>query len=156
MSTLIKGNELREISLGRYVQGKTSDVTSGGPATYQMFTVAGGEVLITALWGKVTTAITTTSETLAIQLDPTAGTTKTIVTATDVGSTDTAVGDVIGFRDQGDATIDVLVNGFALRDLIVSTGEIEAVVATASSNGVIEWYCTWVPLTPGATVEASA
>ena len=156
MSVIIQGDQLREISLGRYVQGKTSNVTSTGPGTFQMFTVDGGEVLITALWGKVTTSITTDSETLAIQVDPTTGDTSTIVTATNVGTTDTVAGDVIGFKDQGDGTIDVKVNGHPLERLVVTTGEIEAVVATSSSNGVIEWYCTWVPLTPGATVTASA
>ena len=48
MSVIIQGSQLREISLGRFVQGQRSTITAG---TKQVFTVAGGEVLITALYG---------------------------------------------------------------------------------------------------------
>lgn len=157
MSVIIQGSQLRQIALGTRVQGKTSTIGAGG-GTFQLFTVAGGEVLITALWGKVTTAITLDTETLAIQVDPTAGTTVTWVTATDVGTTDTAVGDILGFMEQGDATTDFKVNGQPLMNYIATTGEIELVAAnvTGTEDGVIQWFCTYVPLTDGATVVASA
>jgi hypothetical protein len=48
----------------------------------------------------------------------------------------------------------VLPGGFALRNLVVTTGEIEA-VAASSLDGVVDWYCTWLPLTDGATVVAA-
>lgn len=156
MSVIIQGSQLREIALGRYTQGKTSTITAD--ATYQIFTVAGGEVLITALWGVVTTAITDDGEDLAIVLDPTTGDSTTIVTATDLSTTDTAIGTVLGFKDQGDGTIDFQKNGGPLPPHVVTTGEVELLVSagTGSEDGVIDWYCTWVPLTPGATVTASA
>lgn len=164
MTAMLQNTQLRDIALGRYTKGKTSDITTTGPGTFQMFTVTGGEVLITALWGLVTTAATTAGETLAIQTDPTVGDTVTLVTATDIGTTDTAAGTTIGFGQFIDdpastgASVDTVVvkGGSPLRDVLVTTGEVEAVVATASSNGVIEWYCTWVPLTPSATLTASA
>jgi len=156
MSTLINNTELREIALGRYVQGQSSTIGAGG-GTKQLFTVAGGEVLITALWGKATTAITLDTETLAIQIDPTTGTTVTWVQATDVGTTDTAVGDILGFKDQGDGTVDFLVNGQPLSGYIATTGEIELVAAnvTGTEDGVMDWFCTYVPLTAGASVVAA-
>lgn len=158
MSVIIQGPQLREIALGRYVQGKTSTIVAGG-GTHQIFTVAGGEVLITALWGKVTTAITLAGETVALQTDPTTGDTVTIIQATDLGTTDTAAGTTLGVTgEQIAGTSDFAKGGFALRDLVVTTGEVEAVVndGAGTEDGVIEWYCTWVPLTPGATVVASA
>jgi hypothetical protein len=157
MSVIIQGTQLRDIGLGRYVQGKTSTITAGG-ATFQLFTVAGGEVLITALWGKVTTAVTLDTETLALQLDPTTGTTVTWVAATDLGTTDTAAGDILGFVDESTTTPDFRVNGRALTNILATTGEIEMVAAnvTGTEDGVVEWYLTYVPLTPGATVVASA
>lgn len=157
MSVIIQGTQLREIALGRYVQGKTSTIGAGG-GVKQLFTVAGGEVLITGLWGKVTTAISLDTETLALQLDPTTGTTVVWVTATDLGTTDTAVGDILGVKDQGDGTTDFKVNGEILRNYIATTGEIELDVAnvTGTEDGVIDWFCTWIPLTAGATVTASA
>ena len=157
MSTLINSTELREISLGRYVQGKTSVLAAGG-GTHQVFTVAGGEVLITALWGKVTEAIALDTSTVALQLDPTTGTTVTWVAATDLGTTDSAVGDLIGVVDESTTTPDFRVNGRPLLDILATTGEVEAVVAnvTGTEDGTIEWYCTYVPLTAGASVVASA
>jgi hypothetical protein len=139
MSVIIQGSQLREISLGRFVQGQRSTITAG---TKQVFTVAGGEVLITALYGKVATALTLATETVALQLDPTTGTTVTWVAATDLEST---------------ATPDFRVNGRPLTNILATTGEIEAVVAdvTGTEDGAIDWFCTYVPLTPGATVVAA-
>lgn len=154
MSTLINNTELREIALGRYVQGKTSDVTTDADGTYQLFTVTGGQVLITALWGVVTTSITGAG-TFAIVIDPTTGDSTTIVTATDLGTSDAVAGTVLGFRDQGDGTIDFVENGQALSGFVVTIGEIELLVATATSNGIVDWYCTYVPLTAGASVAAA-
>jgi hypothetical protein len=154
MSVIIQGTQLREIALGRYLQGKTSDVTTDADGTYQLFTVAGGEVLITGLWGKVTTSITGAS-TWAVVVDPTTGDSTTIVTATDLGTTDSVAGTVLGFRDQGDGTIDFVKGGQALSGFVVTTGEIELLVATATANGIVDWYCTWIPLTAGATVVAA-
>lgn len=153
MSTIIQGTQLRDIGLGRYTQGKTS--TLSGAGVHQLFTVAGGEVLITALWGKCTTAMAG-ANTLNLQTDPTTGDTVVVVTATDLGTTDTAAGTVIGVMDQGDGTIDWAKGKFALSGLVVTTGEIEVDCVGAGADGVVEWYCTWVPLTTGATVTASA
>ena len=154
MTTIIQGSQLREISLGRFVQGQRSTNTAG---TKQVFTVAGGEVLITALYGKVATALTLATETVALQLDPTTGTTVTWVAASDLGSTDSAVGDLIGVVDESTATPDFRVNGRPLTNILATTGEIEAVVAdvTGTEDGAIDWFCTYVPLTPGATVVAA-
>ena len=114
-------------------------------------------MLITALYGKVATALTLATETVALQLDPTAGTTVTWVAATDLGSTDSAVGDLIGVVDESTATPDFRVNGRPLTNILATTGEIEAVVAdvTGTEDGAIDWFCTYVPLTPGATVVAA-
>jgi hypothetical protein len=154
MTTLISGSQLRDIGLGRRVQGKTSTVAGAG--THQLFTVAGGEVLITSLYGKVTTAITGATGTYALQVDPTAGDTDTVVTATALGATDVTVGTLLGVRDQGDGTTDFAPGQFALSGLVVAAGEIELVAADATADGVIEWYATYVPLTDGATLAASA
>lgn len=155
MSNFVQGSAMRETSLGRKVQGQSSNITASGPATYTLFDVAGGEVLITALWGKVTTSITTDSETLNLQVNPTAGDTTVVVTATNLGTTDTIVGDVIG------VTASTLTPATSYKafgqpaHFLASTGTIESAVVTSSSNGVVDWYCTYVPLTEGATVKAS-
>ena len=154
MSVIIQGTQLREIALGRYLQGKTS--TLAGAAVHQLFTVAGGEVLITALWGKVTTALAG-ANTINLQTDPTTGDTVVIATATDLGTTDTAAGTTVGVTANTLVPATNLVKGgLPVGPIVVTTGEIESDVTGAGADGVIQWFCTWVPLTAGATVVAAA
>lgn len=161
MSTLVPSGDLRNLNLGRYVQGKTTTIVAGG-GTFQLFTVAGGEVLITALWGKVTTAITLAGETLKITVDPTSGATVDVSTVSaDIGTTDTAAGNLItGLLDVDGTTNLPIVSVGANQPFtfVCPTGEIELEVnnGAGTEDGVIEWYCTYVSLTPGATVVASA
>ncbi|MGW5467691.1 hypothetical protein [Streptomyces chartreusis] len=127
--------------------------------TRTVFTVAGGEVLITALWGVVTTAITV-ANTVKLQANPTTGDTADIVTATDIGTTDTAAGTVLGFLidpDDTTATAPDIVKGGGqvLTGLVVTTGDIEQVTTGTNPDGAVTWYATWVPLTDGATLVAS-
>ena len=161
MSVIIQGSQLRQVALGTRVQGKTSTFVAGG-GTHQVFTVAGGEVLITSLYGKVTTAISLDAHKLSLQVDPTAGTTVVWVAATDLGTTDTAVGDLLGVavetNDTANNQINFAVNGEPLLNRIAQSGEIEVVDSneTGTEVGVVQWFCTYVPLTDGATVVASA
>src|SRR5690606_24028297 len=119
------------------------------------------EVLITALWGKVTTAITDAGETLTLQMNNTTGPTTSLTQSSgDVGTADTVDGTLILFSEDndGDSAPGILIRpGMTLR-FVATTGDVELVVGTGtgSEDGVIEWYCTWVPLTDGATVVASA
>lgn len=155
MANFIDGAALRLAELGRLVQGQTQDITTNGVKTYSLFAVTGGEVLITALWGKVTTSITTDSETLNLQMHPTTGDTGVVVTATTLGTTDTVAGDILGVT----AGTLIPATGFKIYGtpmrFIATTGQIESVVVTSSSNGVVQWFCTYVPLTTGAAVAAS-
>lgn len=160
MSTLINNTELREIALGRYVQGKTSTITAD--TTYQVFTVAGGEVLVTGLYGKVTTAITDAGEDLILQVDPTSGATYSISqNSGDVGTGDVPAGSLLTGQYDQDGTTNtplLVVGGYDPFRFVCPTGEVELVVGTGSGaeDGVIEWYATYVPLTTGATMVASA
>lgn len=160
MTTMIQGTELRAIALGR---GPVSKAVTYTAATHQVFTVAGGRVLITALWGVCTTSMTG-ANTVNLQTDPTDGDTVVVVTATDLGTTDTAAGTTIGVNTFIDDPATTGVNealifakgGRALRDLVVTTGEVESVGTEGTINGAITWYCTWVPLDDGATLVAAA
>lgn len=159
MSVMIQGSQLRNLRLGN------APVSSGSGAfaadTRTIFTVTGGEVLVTGLWGVVTTAITV-ANTVALQSNPTTGDTKVFVEATDIGTNDTAVGTVVGFTSSIDdpATSgalgehSIMLGGHILRDLVVTTGDIEQVTTGTNPDGAITWYCTWVPLTDGASLVA--
>ena len=151
----IEGPQLRKLALGTRVAGQTSDITTGGAKTYSLFAVTGGAVYITALWGVVTTAITTDSESLNLQVHPTTGDLTVVVTATTLGTTDTIAGDVLG------VTASTLTPATSWKifgqpaHFIATTGQVESAVVTSSSNGVVTWFCTYVPLTDGAAVAAS-
>lgn len=151
MSVIIQGTELRSIALGRRA-AKTQALSA---AALPVFTVAGGEVLVTALYLRVTTAITTDSGTLALQQNPTTGDTTVIVTATDLGTTDSAAGSIIGITDAaGDGDLEFLKGGVALANWPVTTGQIE-LLGAAAINGTVEVVVCWVPLTDGATLVAA-
>jgi hypothetical protein len=120
-----------------------------------VFTVAGGEVMITSVWLKVTTAISTDAGTVALQQNPTTGDTQTLVTATDLGTTDTAVGSVVGLDTNGTTLTapKFLRGGRSDINWVITTGQVE--ILPASANGAVTIGVTWVPLTTGATLVAA-
>jgi len=155
MASSIPGVAERTLVLGNRVKGQLQDITTNGVKTYSLFAVTGGDVLITGMWGDVTTSITTDGETLNCQVHPTTGGTIVVVTATDLGTTDTVAGGVLGVT----ASTLTPATSFKLSGqpahFIATTGQIESVVVTSSANGVVQWYCTYIPLTDGAAVAAS-
>lgn len=130
-------------------------ITLAGAAVHQIFTVTGGEVLITALWMKCTTEMAG-ANTLNLQTDPTTGDTVVIVAATDLGTTNTAAGTTIGVVDPGTTTPDWAKGHGPLRNAIVTTGEVEIDCVGAGADGAVTVYCTWIPLISGAALVAAA
>lgn len=124
--------------------------------TINLFTVAGGEVLLTALWGKVTTAVTVANS-YKLSYAPTAGFAADLCTALDIGTTDTAAGTLLTFQYDMDGTTDIPVltktAGRVLSGIPLTTGSLTH--TSAGTDGVITWYCTWLPLVTGATLVAA-
>lgn len=155
MSVLNNASAFRKAILGEGPVSKASGtLTHNG--VVQLFTVTGGEVCITGLWLKVTTTMAG-ANTVAIQADPTTGDTQTLVTATDLGGTDTAAGSVVGLTQGTTAASSFLRGGRIDLNAVVTTGEVE-LVATGDGtvDGAVTVYCTWIPLTDGATLVAAA
>lgn len=150
MTVVNEGAAFRKAVLGNGPVSKATGTLAA--TTVPLFTVAGGEVMITAMWGKVTTAITVANS-YKLQTNPTTGDTADLTTATDIGTTDTAAGTILGVLDQTDTPPDLNRGGKALGGVVVSTGQIEHV--SAGTDGAITWYVTWVPLTDGATLVAA-
>jgi hypothetical protein len=151
MSTIVQGSDLRTLTLGMRAEKSTGTLAA---TTISLFTIAGGTVAITSIYGEVTTAITVANS-YKLQANPTTGTTKDLVAATDIGTTDTPAGSLLGFDgvaassiQQGPGAVPML-----LRPIAVNTGVIESV--SAGTDGVILWVVTWVPLTTGATLVAA-
>lgn len=135
--------------LGSHVTKASGTLAS---SAIPVFTVV-GEVMITSMYLKVTTAISTDAGTVALQQNPTTGDTQTLVTATDLGTTDTAVGSIVGL-DQGTTAASKFLRG-GRHDVywVITTGQVE--ILPASANGAVTIGVTWVPLSAGATLVAA-
>jgi hypothetical protein len=118
-----------------------------------VFTVAGGQVMITSMYLLVTTSITTDSGTVALQSNPTTGGTFTLVAATDLGTTDTVAGGIIGIDNDVDTAPLFLRGGRNNVGWVIPVGQVE--ILPASANGAVTIGVTWVPLTSGATLVAA-
>ena len=118
-----------------------------------VFTVAGGEVMITSMWLKVTTSITTDGGTVALQMNPTTGDTMTLVAATNLGTTDTLAGGIVGIDNDVDTAPLFLRGGRNNVGWVVTTGQVE--ILPAAANGAVTFGVTYVPLTSGATLAAA-
>lgn len=152
MSTLLQGPQLRQLVLGNAPVTKSTGTLAA--TTVALFTIAGGEVLITAMWGKVTTSITVANS-YKLQLNPTTGDTQDLCAATDIGTTDTTAGTLLTFG-LGTTTAPKKLMSIGYGEPLVSvvtTGQIEHV--SAGTDGVISWNVCWLPLTPGATLVAA-
>ena len=151
MTTIIEGTELRSLLLGTRAAKSTGTLAA---TTIPLFTVAGGKVLVTSIVGEVTTAITVANS-YKLQHNPTTGTTKDLCAATDIGTTDTPAGNLLGF--QGLTGDSILTGPGAVptikQPLVLTAGQIESV--SAGTDGVISWVVTWVPLDDGATLVAA-
>jgi hypothetical protein len=157
MSTIIQGSQMRNLLLGSSPVTKSTGTLAA--TTVALFTIAGGEVLITAMWGKVTTAITVANS-YKLQLNPTTGDTGDMCAATDIGTNDSAAGSLLTFALSTTTAPPKLIAGSASAggyagplSTVVTTGQIEHV--SAGTDGVISWNVCWVPLTDGATLVAA-
>lgn len=120
-----------------------------------LFTVAGGRIVLTALVGEVTTAVTVANSS-KLQLNPTVGAVNAdLCAALDIGSTDTPVGNLLAITGvPGDAMIRAA--GLARIQtnwLVLAAGQIEQV--SAGTDGVITWKASWLPYDDGATLVAA-
>jgi hypothetical protein len=151
VSTILQGPQLRNLHFGSTPISKSTGTLAA--TTVPLFTIAGGRVAITSLFGLVTTSITVANS-YKLQNNPTTGDTTDINAATDIGTTDSAAGTVIGFGQGTTAAPPLLKGGYNIPSaLILPVGQIESV--SAGTDGAITWYLTWVPIDDGATVVAA-
>src|SRR5687768_10580384 len=94
MSVVNPGGAFLKSAFGIRVEKATGTLAA---TTVALFTVAGGKVLVTSIVGEVTTAITVANS-YKLQHNPTTGTTKDLCAATDIGTTDTPAGNLLGFQ----------------------------------------------------------
>lgn len=151
MSVYLDAIAYRKMLLGPNLVTKATGTLAA--STVPLFTIAGGLVLVTGLFGLVTVSITVANS-YKLQNNPTAGDTTDINAATDIGTTDTVAGTVIGFG-QGTTAAPALLKGGQLNShmWVIPVGQIESV--SAGTDGNITWYCSWVPIDAAATLVAA-
>jgi hypothetical protein len=153
MTAMIQGEQFRSLLLG---QGPVSKATGTLAATtVPLFTIAGGRVMVSAMWGVVTTSITVANS-YKLQFNPTTGDTQDMVAATDIGTTDTLAGDVLQFGLATTTAPPKLMSigyGTCILNTALTIGQIEHV--SAGTDGAITWNVLWVPLDTGATLVAA-
>jgi hypothetical protein len=149
MSVIIQSDQLRTINFGSRVQKSTGTLAA---TTVPLFTIAGGLVAVTSLIGRVTTAVTVANS-YKLQHNPTAGTTVDLCAATDIGTTDTVLGEILVVN--GAKATGLVVGALAAPNypILMDVGQIEHV--SAGTDGVILWALTYVALENGASVVAA-
>lgn len=153
MSVLIQANQLRLINLGQRASKSTGTLAA---TTVPLFTIAGGRVGITAIYGYVGTAITVANSYKLVS-NPTTGTTMDLCTATDLGTNDTPAGAVLSMTSPAAAITGgstTTVSTVSLTGVVpIGIGQIESV--SAGTDGEITWVVFWIPLDDGATLVAA-
>lgn len=153
MSIIVQGSQLRNLVLGETPVLKSTGTLAA--TTVPLFTIAGGQVMVTSMYGLVTTSITVANS-YKLQMNPTTGDTQDICAATDIGTTDTLAGSILQFGLSTTTAPPKLISigyGTARLNTVLPIGQIEHV--SAGTDGVISWYVTWVPMTDGATLVAA-
>jgi hypothetical protein len=149
---------IRLANLGQVVSKSTGTLAA---TTVDLFVIAGGQILITSLYGLVTTSITVANS-YYLKVTPTTGDASQLCVATDIGTTDTVAGSILGFGLGSTTAPPKLMSPSAssnvswpssLPPTIVTTGKIQSV--SAGTDGVITWTLTYIPITTGATVVAA-
>lgn len=148
MSQLIQGLQARAWLLGSAPVTKATGTLAA--TTVPLFTIGTGMVVVTSIVGKVTTAITVANS-YKLQSNPTTGTTVDICAPTDLGTNDTAAGDLLTPAGAGGLLRGIGQAG--AEGLVVPVGQIEHV--STGTDGAITWYVTWYPLEDGATLVAA-
>lgn len=153
MSTILSGNQMRNIVLGSAPVLKSTGTLAA--TTVALYTIAGGRVMVTSMFGLVTTSITVANS-YKLQMNPTTGDTQDLCAATDIGTTDTAAGSILQFGLSTTTAPPKLMSigyGTAVLNTVLPVGQIEHV--SAGTDGVISWYVTWIPMDDGATLVAA-
>lgn len=162
MSVYVAPSAVNLFREGYYVtKAAQTPPNSGSSAT--LYTVAGGAVLITGLFGRVSTALNGTTGAIALGTAPTTGTANTtgIATAGVVGGAE--IGTWVGVAQASAGLAAALVVGSSKQAgaavfmgqpfFPAYTGTLTITTSVATMTGAIDWYLFYVPVTQGATVS---
>lgn len=150
---------IRELWLGRKLLGQTTERATAKitGATYSLFTITGGRILVTQILGEITIVITA-AVTISLQHTPTAATSAARALCAGLLITAYNVGDLLGIDGINTSAMLPPARSGAIEaqtmGVILNPGEIE-LLNTPVDTGFIRWTLKWIPLDDGAAVAAA-
>lgn len=163
MGILVPATSYQQSTVGQVVARAATALVQN--TTTDLFTVTGGDVLVTAIYGKVTTAIAATASlTAKVVHKPSGGSygdlaAATGITSNAVGTFYTATGvaaDVMASQKPGGVETPQVTFGPKSGGFILPAGTVGVTVSNhAPGSGAVAWTIAYVPLTAGATVAAA-
>ena len=152
MSEYLEGKSLRKLLLGRKVDRATANMTTG----LELFTIHGGNCLVTQMVGEVTTDLEAISIDYTIVADPTVGTSTDIAAL--VAVDDDEAGTLYTVSGVAATALQIGSSGSvpgALQPFVVAPGAIEITVTGGPGTGSVKWTLFYIPLEDGAYVTAA-
>jgi hypothetical protein len=153
VTVTITGTQVRQLLFGTKVTRNAAALPASTAGN--LFTVAGGRVLLTGIVGEVTTVIQTQANATKLTMAPVVGTAVDLCATLDI--TGKEVGALLGITGTL-ATAMVGVNAGATvypgNRMVLPIGNLQLTCA-ATSTGQIKWLVTYLPLDDGATVVAA-
>jgi hypothetical protein len=150
MANFLDLDEYAKLVLGKRVDRATSAL----PATTQtpMFTISGGKILLTAIYGVVTTVIQTQACNLNLVSNPTTGTDDALCAVLDISADEAGtIYSISGLVSDALWGVSAGLGQGLERQLILPVGTIDA-LTSATNTGAIQWSMWYVPLDTGASV----
>jgi hypothetical protein len=143
------------MTLGIPVQKASATIPQ--TAVQDLFTVAGGRVLITLCVGEVTTILGATANNISVEVDPAVGTTYVIASVIEGNALELGALMVV----EGDGTALMITGKAGAGPIISGTGRWICPVGTiqfrtaASTTGASKWNLWYFPLDDGASVVSA-
>jgi hypothetical protein len=161
MTVMINGSELRTINLGVKVEKASAVLPATGLQT--LFTVSGGRVLVTSLFGEVTVVFDGTTNSLNVVHDPDgAGAVgdisgATVCTSDAAGTLYTVHGiqaALLGTQKEGGTEVPthVVAKAPVGGGFILPAGVTKLQTTGTDTTGSTKWTMTYIPLDDGASV----
>ncbi len=142
---------ITEMNLGCRVDRATDNITTGE----DLFTIVGGNCLLTYILGEVTTDIEAKGVNFKLRVDATTGGTTDLCGNLDLN--DDEAGSLYTISGAAATAMQTGQSGSVIGQLypvVVAPGVIEAVVG-ATHTGSIQWSLWYIPLVEGAYIEAA-
>ena len=149
---------LANVHAGLRVDAAAALIINGAGVGRPIFTIAGGNVMLLALYGECMTTVRAGAVTLEIDCVPTVGTTTIIATAS-ANLVATALGQMLhlpAFAGALTVTAGCGASSFSLNpNYVVRPGTINALATIDPATGTFRWSAFYMPIDPGSYMVGS-